>query len=190
MKLQLRSIERELQEDERALKEDCEEILHYVDQIIENVRRLSRDLSPSILEDLGLTAALRCLMDDFAKHSSIQITLDMSDIDNLFSHDAQIVIYRIFQEAFSNIVKHATATHVSVVIKKRENRVDFLVEDDGRGFDMKRIEARTPTERSLGLVAMDERARMLGGGLEICSQEGEGSRLNLSIPVDEGRRHS
>ena len=119
----------------------------------------------------------------FAKHSNIKISIDMPGIDNLFSSDAQIILYRIFQEAFTNIGKHAQAANVSVVIRKEENSVSFLVEDDGKGFDMKQIEARHPTEKSLGLVAMDERARMLGGLLEISGQEGKGTRVTFSIPI-------
>ena len=186
LKLQVRSIERNLQEDQRSLKGDCESTLQYVDQIIENVRRLSRDLSPSILEDLGLTAAIRWLIENFAKHSNINVPLDMPDIDNLFSRDAQIILYRIFQEAFANIGKHAQATNVSVVIKKDEHQVNFLVEDNGKGFDLKQVEARNPAERSLGLVAMDERARMLGGLLEISGEEGKGTSITFSIPIDKG----
>lgn len=187
MKLQLRSIERGLGRDQGTLKKDCESTLQYVDQIIENVRRISRDLSPSILEDLGLTAALRWLVEDFAKHSDIKVSLDIPSIDNLFSNDAQILIYRIFQEAFTNIGKHAKADNVSVVIDNDEGMVNFLVEDDGKGFDMEQIEARYPTERSLGLVAMDERARMLGGLIKISGHIGRGTRISFSIPIDKGK---
>ena len=184
LKLQIRSIEKALNNAQGALKEDCEKTLQYVDQIIENVRRLSRDLSPSILEDLGLTAALQWLIEDFAKHSTITVDIDMPDLDNLFSGDAQITIYRIFQEAFTNIGKHAQAKAVSVVLTKEGDCVHFLVQDDGKGFDIKKIEARYPTERSLGLLAMDERAIMLGGQLEVSGQKGKGTRLTFSIPID------
>ena len=183
MKLQIRSIEGNLKTDQEALKENCESTLHYVDQIIENVRRLSRDLSPSILEDLGLTAALRWLVEDFSKHSDIKISLDLPDIDNLFSQDAQIIIYRIFQEAFTNIGRHAQAEKVSGVIKKKEGGVDFLIEDDGKGFDLKKIEARIPTEKSLGLMAMDERAKMLGGELKIETKQSNGTRIIFRVPI-------
>ena len=183
LKLQIRSIEGNLKTDQEALKENCESSLQYVDQIIENVRRLSRDLSPSILEDLGLTAALRWLVEDFSRHSNIKISLDLPDIDNLFSQDAQIIIYRIFQEAFTNIGRHAQATNVSGVIKKKEGGVDFLIEDDGKGFDLKKIEARIPTEKSLGLMAMDERAKMLGGELKIETKQSNGTRIIFRVPI-------
>jgi signal transduction histidine kinase len=190
LKLQLRSIETTLNKEQSALKEDCEKTLQYVDQIIENIRRLSRDLSPSILEDLGLTAALQWLIEDFAKHSSIKVDVDMSVLDNLFSDDAQIIIYRIFQEAFTNIGKHAQANTVAVVVKKKESSVHFQIRDDGKGFDIKQIEARYPTERSLGLLAMDERARMLEGQLVVYGQKGKGTRITFTVPIvsEEKRR--
>jgi len=187
LKLQMRSIETSLNSEQMSLKENCENTLQYVDQIIENVRRLSRDLSPSILEDLGLTAALRWLIGDFEKHSQIHVSFNIPNIDNRVSHDGQIIIYRIFQEAFTNIGKHAQADTVSVAVEIRDRHIDFLVEDNGKGFDMEQIESRYPTERSLGLVAMDERARMLGGVLKIETRMGGGTRIIFNIPVDTKR---
>ncbi|MFH2003315.1 MAG: sensor histidine kinase, partial [Bacteroidota bacterium] len=183
LKLQMRSIETSLNSEQKSLKESCENTLQYVDQIIENVRRLSRDLSPSILEDLGLTAALRWLIGDFKKHSQIHVSFNIPNIDNRVSHDGQIIIYRIFQEAFTNIGKHAQADTVSVAVEIRDRHIDFLVEDNGKGFDMEQIESRYPTEKSLGLVAMDERARMLGGVLKIETRMGRGTRIIFDIPV-------
>jgi signal transduction histidine kinase len=118
LKLRLRFIEKNLQEDQTILKKECEDNLQYIDQVIEDVRRLSRDLSPSILEDLGLSAALHWLINNLMKNYLIEISLDVEDINHLFSQDAQIIIYRIFQEALTNIGKHAQATKVSVVMKE------------------------------------------------------------------------
>lgn len=186
LKLQLRSIKSRLKDKGDTLHDNCEQVLQYTDQIIENVRRLSRDLSPSILEDLGLTAALRRLSQDFAKHSQIDIDLQIPDIDHLFSQDRQIIIYRIFQEAFNNVEKHAQATGLSAVVQKNDGQVNFRIEDNGRGFEAEKLASRYPTERSLGLMAMDERARMLGGVLRIDSTPGKGTTLILSIPVAAG----
>jgi signal transduction histidine kinase len=184
LKLKLRYIERNLRTDQTEVRQDCEDTLQYIDQVIKNVRRLSRDLSPSILDDLGLLAAIRWLIDDFAKHYNIKTSLDMEDINNLFSREAQIIIYRIFQESLTNIGKHAQATCVSVVIKKRGGKVSFIVKDDGKGFDVEQIQGRDFTERGLGLAAMDERACMLGGFFYIWSQEGKGTEITFTIPVD------
>ena len=110
----------------------------------------------------------------------------MAKIDNLFSQEDQILIFRIFQGALTNVVKHAQATHLSVIIRKQEGKVSFVVEDDGNGFDMKQVLACDVTERGLGLAAMEERARMLGGSFEIWSQEKAGTRITITVPVDDG----
>jgi signal transduction histidine kinase len=183
MKIRLRFIEKELGEEQAVIREECQNILDYINQTIENVRRLSRDLSPSILEDLGLTAALRWLIDSLIKNDSIQVSLDITDINDLFSQDRQIIIYRILQEALTNIGKHAQAKNVSVATQKYDGRVSFCIHDDGKGFDLARAAMKTPPERGLGLAIMDERARMLGGSLEIWSQEGKGTRITLHIPT-------
>jgi PAS domain S-box-containing protein len=190
LKLKLRSVERNLRTDQMEVRQDCEDTLLYIGQVIKNVRRLSRDLSPSILENLGLLAAIRWLIDDCTKYYKVKTSLDMEDINNLFSQEAQIIIYRIFQESLTNIGKHAQATCISVAIKKQDGRVSFVVKDDGKGFDVEQVQGRDCTERGLGLAAMDERAHMLGGFFYIWSQEGKGTKITFTIPVDnkEGSR--
>jgi len=185
LKFQLRFIERNLQVDQTALKEECERNLEYIDQVIEDVRRLSRDLTPSLLEDLGLSAALRWLIHNFTQNDHFQISLDMREIDHLFPLQAQIIIYRIFQEALTNIGKHAQATQLSVIIKEENGHVSFSVEDNGMGFDVKEVSTRGIHEKGLGLTIMDERVQMLGGSLKVDSQEGRGTRVTFTVPVEK-----
>lgn len=189
LKLRLRSVEKRLAEDQAELKKECEGTLNHVDEIIENIRRLCRDLSPSLIEDLGLRAALRWRIEDFEKHFNVKASIEMAEIDDLFPIETQIIIYRIFQEALTNIGKHAQAAHVSVTTKKNENNVSFMVEDDGKGFDVHQIESKFSRERGMGLTAMNERARMLGGDFEISSQEGKGTKITLSINYNERQPH-
>ncbi len=118
LKLQVRAIERELRQPGQAeLKQECLELLAYLDGVIENVRRLSRDLSPAILEDLGLSAALNYLLEGVAKHLTVNPSLQVEDLNGLFPPEAQIIIYRIFQECLNNITKHAGACTVSVRVR-------------------------------------------------------------------------
>jgi len=183
LKLQIRSIKNKLNNSQTNLKEDCVEILKYMDQTIENVRRFSRDFGSSILEDMGLCAALRWLAEDFEKHSNINISLDIEKIDNLFPRESQIIIYRIFQEAITNVDKHAHADHLSIVIMKKKKNILFQIVDDGKGFDKKQIENRSSDVIGLGLTAMDERARMLDGTLNIFSRKQRGTRITLNVPI-------
>ena len=186
LKLRLSSMGKNLGEDQGKVREECETNLKYIDELIECVHRISRDFSPSILEDLGLSAGLRWLIDNFAKHYNIGVTLDIIELDHLVSPDAQIVIYRIFQEALTNIGKHAHAKNVSVVIKKEGDWISFALEDDGRGFEVIQAVTKDATERGLGLVTMNERARMLKGDLDLWSQVGKGTRITLIIPTKRG----
>jgi PAS domain S-box-containing protein len=185
LKLQIRSIKNKLNNSQTDLKEDCVEVLKYVDKTIENVRRFSRDFGSSILEDMGLCAALRWLAEDFEKHSNINISFDIEKIDNLFPRESQIIIYRIFQEAITNIDKHAHADHLSIVIMKKKNNVSFQIVDDGKGFEKKQIDTRGSDVIGLGLTAMDERAKMLGGTLRIFSRKQRGTRITLNVPICE-----
>lgn len=101
----------------------------------------------------------------------------------MFPREGQTLIYRIFQEAFTNIGKHAQANNVSVKINKGEKRVFFLVKDDGIGFDVEEQDALDHTEKGMGLSAMDERVRMLGGQLEVSSQKNQGTTISFIIPI-------
>jgi signal transduction histidine kinase len=138
------------------------------------------------LEDLGLAAAIDRLSSDFSKHFHIAASLDIDDIDNLFSGETQIIIYRVVQEILANIGKHAKATQVSIVGKKQDNMVLFHVKDNGKGIDVKEISARSPAEKGMGLAAMHERARMVGSSLKIWTQQGKGTQISFMIPTKKG----
>jgi signal transduction histidine kinase len=185
LKHRMRSIQNQLQKGQSSLQAECEETTHYMDEIIENVRRLSRDLSPSILEDLGLTSALQWLAENFDKQYSLRTSFDFDNIDDLFPKAAQTNLYRISQEALTNIVKHAEARHVSFAVKENKGSVTLSIEDDGKGFDVNGVRTLHSPEKGLGLEVMDERARMLGASLHIRSQVGEGTRITLTIPIRE-----
>jgi PAS domain S-box-containing protein len=185
LKHRMRSIQSQLQKGQSSLQAECEETTHYMDEIIENVRRLSRDLSPSILEDLGLTSALQWLAENFDKQYSLRTSFDFDNIDDLFPKAAQTNLYRISQEALTNIVKHAEARHVSFAVKENKGSVTLSIEDDGKGFDVNGVRTLHSPEKGLGLEVMDERARMLGASLHIRSQVGEGTRITLTIPIRE-----
>jgi PAS domain S-box-containing protein len=189
LKLRLRFLEKHLATDQEKLKEECEQSIQYIDQVIEEVRRLSRDLSPSILEDLGFSSALQWLINNFSKNNNLSITLQKDDVDmdRLFSQDSQIIIYRIFQEAFTNIERHSQASRASVSIKKAEKGIHISVEDNGSGFDITQTLKSEVARQGMGLATMRERAKMLGGSLEIVSEEGKGTRIDVDLPLGKNQ---
>ena len=171
----------------RPSENEFESLPHYLDEIIENVRRLSWDLNPSVLEQFGLATAITNLLNDFGKHYDIQWDpIQVEEINDLFAPASQTNIYRIFQEALTNIGRHAQATHISIGIEKQNKYVTFTIEDNGRGFDPQVVVNRQNRQRGIGLAAMQERARMAGGHLEIRSRSGRGTHLAFTIPLVSG----
>jgi PAS domain S-box-containing protein len=184
LKINLVAVENKLRKDQQGLKANCEQLLNYIDGVIENVRRLSWDLSPSILEDLGLSSSLGYLIDETCRKNNLSCSLAMDEIDHLFAAETRINIYRIFQESLTNIVRHAGATHISVGIQKEGNSVSFTLRDNGRGFDQEKVLARDLGKRGLGLTTMNERALMAQGSLSIWSQRDKGTEITFRLPVD------
>ncbi len=179
-KMRLWAIECSLPKGES--KKECADLFTYLDEIIENVRRLSYDLMPLALKDLGLHAALLNLLDEFAKYNGIRLSTDLDDIQALFSPEKQLIIYRIFQESLNNIAKHAHATEVSVALKREPGGLSFRLEDNGKGFDVQKVLISDSKNRGMGLAALEERVQMMGGSLKIWSQMEIGTRISFFIP--------
>ncbi len=186
LKMKLRNIEKDLPPDQVGLRKDSPDLFEDIDGIIDNIRRLSRDLSPYVLEDLGLSGAVRHLVREFGDLHNIEWSIGLDEIDDLFDRESQICIYRIFQESLTNIAKHASANKIEVMVQRHDAYVLFQLADDGKGFDVIKV-ARDAIGKGLGLMAMDERVRMLGGNLKISSQEGQGTRVSFVVPIRAGK---
>lgn len=188
LKFQLSSFQNRLRNDQTGLKNEIKQLADSVDLMTENVRRLSRNLRPSVLEHLGLIEALRWLFEDFSARHKIKITKKKTISDILFSKDQEIMVFRIFQEALTNIRKHAQATKVAIELNQEGRLAVFSIKDNGKGFNPKAFNRRSPSKKGLGLVAMAERAQMAGGTLEITSTPGKGTLITFSIPRKRTRK--
>ncbi len=184
IKLRLGVVRKALRADQAEAKDDCQHLAQSIDQLIEELRRLTRDLRPTVLEDLGLAGALRWLADNFGKRDQLTVTASITDVDASVGADAQMILYRIVQEALTNVRKHAEARRVSLRVDRHDDELAVVVEDDGRGFDAAALAAGRVSDRGLGLTTMEERARMLGGSLAIASAAGKGTRVTLRVPVE------
>ncbi len=190
LKIQVGLLQEELRADQATTRIECARLSEFIEQTIENVHRISRDLSPSILEDLGLSAALHWLVETCVGNHETEVASTAPDLDQLLTPNEQILVYRIVQEALTNVQKYAGATHVQLAIQAQADRLVFAVSDDGRGFRMERGTAQppgSPCGRGLGMTTMRERAQMLGGTLEVCSEEGKGTRILLAVPLQKWR---
>lgn len=158
-------------------------IIRVTGDAIGETRRLAHNLRPLHLEQLGLTAALDQLLEQFQDANRIGVTWHLEDLDDAFL-PAQIThIYRLVQEALNNISKHAQATQVNVLVERDLHLVRIRIEDNGRGFDTRRVR-----EAGLGLTSMTERARMLGGSVVIKSEPDAGTAVMMELPVQEADR--
>ena len=148
LKMQLRAIHQHLPAKEASIIEDFDDAYNLIINMVEDVRRISQGLSPILLEDLGLTAALKHLLDDLGNLEKITITADIDDIRQLFSTQTEINVFRVMQESLNNIAKHARSTNVSVYIKRQNGTVNFLIKDNGIGFDQKKLTRKKIAARS------------------------------------------
>jgi PAS domain S-box-containing protein len=184
LKMQMRAVERNLPPELKDARKGCSVALKSLEGIIDNIRRISQNLRPSMLEDMGLSTALIRLFDEFCKGQKIECSFDIDDIVNSLSQETEIIIYRIFQETLTNIGKHAQATKVETAIKKCGKSIHFSVKDNGTGFDVEHALAGTATARGMGLGSMEERVRMIDGTLQLWSEEGKGTKISFILPIN------
>jgi signal transduction histidine kinase len=173
--LGLRALEESKSEDVGAAVSNLREL---VVQTLQDVRRLAVELRPTALDDFGLAAALERLASTFSEQTGTKVELESGLGDDRLPSDVETVLYRIVQEALTNVVKHAQAEHVSIVLQRKGGAVTTVIEDDGRGFS-----GDDQKDGGLGLVGMKERVELVNGRLEIESAEGAGTTLVVEVPV-------
>jgi two-component system, NarL family, sensor histidine kinase UhpB len=182
LKFQLSHVAKQLRKDQSGLKLKIEGALKNIDGLTENIRRISKELRPALLEHLGLGSALQWLFDSFSEQYYIPILNHIKEADCIFSQEQEVIIFRIFQEALANIRKHAQATRIAVTMTLTGKKALFSIQDNGKGFNLQKIMNGRPSQGGLGLIAMDEQVRMTGGNLEIKSRIGDGTRIIFSVP--------
>ena len=160
------------------------ELTRLVDGVMEGLHRLSSNLRPPSLDRLGLAPALRQHVESFGRTAGVNaeflaIALD----DRRMSNEVETALYRMAQEALTNVSRHARATSASVIVERHNDRVTLIIEDNGRGFDVEEAMRRS----RLGLLGMRERAEMLGGTFDIETAPGRGTTLFVALPYgDQG----
>ena len=154
------------------------ELRELVVSTLQSVRRLAVELRPAALDDFGLVPAIERLRDVVEEQGGISVDLQSNLADTRLASEVETALYRIVQEAFTNVLKHASASRVSVQLTREAGSVTLVVHDDGKGFDPANVRAG-----SLGLVGMRERVGLLGGHLTIESSEDAGTMLKAEVPI-------
>jgi signal transduction histidine kinase len=164
--------------DDPSSRAATAELRELVVSTLQDVRRLAVELRPSALDDFGLVAALERLTASFSEQTGIAVDFQTALADERLPEEVETALYRIVQESLTNVVKHARARRVSILLARKNSAVKAVVEDDGQGFD--------PAEQAddgFGLVGMRERLALLGGRLEIESGRGGGTTVAAEVPV-------
>jgi PAS domain S-box-containing protein len=151
--------------------------------VVREVRRFSRDLRPSILDDLGLLPALEWLTGELTKEYGVKTSLKVIGSERRFSPEAELVLFRIVQEALRNIAKHAQASKAEVKVEFDKHRVQATINDDGVGFELPQSLGDLVQTGKLGLAGMQERVQLLGGSLKLKSELGEGTTIVAKVPI-------
>jgi len=168
------------------VKTHVPELRAMASQILQDVHDLALELRPSVLDDLGLLPALRHLHKEYQDRFRLPVDLQVLGLDGgRLPSEMETALYRIVQEALTNVARHADAHSVSVLLEKRNASVKLIVEDDGHGFDVVDVMSTHSRDR-LGLYGMRERASLLGGTLTIESS-GKGTAIFVEIPLNVKR---
>lgn len=165
----------------QLVKEKNETLLGSVDQTLEEVRGISKDLYPNQLEKYGLAAAIEALAEKLKLSTGIFMSSNLDELSLELSSEHKISFYRIIQECVSNTIKHANATAVRVTATVKDKMVELVVQDNGQGFDTGILAEKA--HRSFGMLNLEERVKLLQGRFQLESKQGEGTRSVFLIPV-------
>jgi signal transduction histidine kinase len=160
-----------------------EENISVIERVLQQVRNLSLDLRPSLLDDLGLMPALRWYVNRQAERAGFTVVFMADSIEGHLFPDLEITCFRVVQEALTNVARHARAQHVLVALRQRDTELELMIRDDGVGFDVRSALERAAHGASLGLLSMEERVALIGGKMEIESVAMRGAEIRACFPL-------
>jgi PAS domain S-box-containing protein len=162
-------------------KEKLGEILTLIDTTVRTVRRIASELRPSLLDDLGLHAAMEWHLEEIERRAGIAGHLQIGEAELQLPDSLKIGLFRIFQESLTNVARHSGASQVSVSLEQKEKQLILTIKDNGRGFE----EKPPGTRKTLGLLGMKERTTMMGGEYSISSAPGHGTTVTVTVPLPQ-----
>ncbi len=172
------------EKDQAGVARRLEDSIDLVDRMVQQIRDLSLDLRPPLMDEMGLVGALKGYLETQAERTGLEIDVKGDpELDGL-PPETEITVFRLAQEAVTNAIRHAEAARIAVNLRADGDGLEIVVEDDGKGFDVRALLEGPATVKNLGLVGMQERARMIGGELGIESAPGRGTRVRIRIPLE------
>ncbi len=190
--MSIESLENMPSSKEPQLKEKLKNVKSIAIRALEEMRRLTLDLRPSALDDLGLVAAIRAYAETHLKAIGVRVEFDVKGLSRRLAPAVETALFRIVQEAIHNIIKYAEAHNVRIQLEVKGGKITTVVEDDGKGFDVEAFFKSGIGAQSLGILGIQERTTLLGGTFTIKSQVGQGTRVMVEIPIasSSGRAQS
>ena len=177
MKMDVSWLNRKLEQPPGPIQDKLNDLLKMLDNTVKTVRRISSELRPSLIDDLGLVAAMEWHIEEFSKRSGIDCVTDFPKTEMLIPDSIKISIYRILQESLTNVGRHSQAKNVHIRLQNAGNQLILKIEDNGVGFDESKRKKKT-----LGLIGARERAESQGGTYRIESMPGQGTTVTVEIP--------
>jgi signal transduction histidine kinase len=178
--LQMKSLEKRANAPEQV--KTIQHLCDLVSQTIEDIRALSYQLRPIVLEEFGLATAMTMLVEDTVQDAGLQVSYQYNLGEAQLPFEIETILYRVSQESLTNVIRHAQAEHVSVIVSLQDGKLLLQVEDDGIGFDPQDPTLQDGRQR-LGLLGMQERVDGLGGTLALYTSPGEGTSLRITLPL-------
>jgi PAS domain S-box-containing protein len=181
MKMDISWLNKKIDSENETVREKLKGMLDFLDGMVKTVRRISSELRPSLLDDMGLVAAMEWHLREFEKRAGIKTLFQEPGKELQLPDAVKTGLFRIFQESLTNIGRHAHAQKVNIGLETNNSKVILTIEDDGRGFEKEKI----ATKETLGILGMRERSLMMGGNYEITSVPGQGTTVVVSVPYNE-----
>jgi signal transduction histidine kinase len=179
LKMDTRWLDKRLPKDQETLRNKTAAMAQLIDQGVETVQRISSELRPGLLDEIGISAAIEWQAKEFTERTGIKHTLTVVPESIVLASEHSTAIFRIFQGALTNVMRHADATKVDISLIEKDDELTLTVADNGKGISPEEIS----DSKSLGLLGMQERARYFGGKVEISGVRDKGTTVAVRIPL-------
>ena len=170
--------------DLEAIRSELNDLKNQVRQGLEELRKIIFNLRPMALDDLGLVPTLRKFVQDFEERTKIRAVFETTGKEQRLPSAMEAAIYRLVQEAFNNALKHAEPTYIMMELVFLQNKIQLTITDNGKGFNVEQAESRAKIHSQFGLIGMRERVQLLQGEMDIRSNPGQGTKIQITVPIE------